>query len=161
MRGELWLGGRVHVVEQCPDFAAYLCGGWLEEYVFMRLEPLLREGKLRDMRIGLEVSWTKKATDTEQLAAQEFDVTVTDGRRLLIVECKAGRVLNGDIYKLENSVRNYGGVEARGMLVAAFAPSPPCMRRLQSAKTLGCLADDKVSSRLAEEVFMALRGAKV
>jgi hypothetical protein len=161
LRGKLRLRRNVHVVEQCPDFAAYLCGGWLEEYVFMRLEPLFREGKLRDLRIGLEVSWKTKATDTEQFAAQEFDVALTDGRRLFILECKAGRVLNEDIYKLENVVRNHGGVEARGMLIAAFPPTDAAMRRLQSAKNLGCLVGDQVSSRLAEGVLMALNGAKI
>jgi hypothetical protein len=156
LRGQLRLGKATYVVEQCPDFAAYLCGGWLEEYVFIHLEPTLREGRLRDLRIGLEVSWQTKTTETEQFAAQEFDVALTDGRRLFILECKAGRVLNEDVYKLENSVRNYGGVEARGMLVTAFPPAEASKRRIEGAKNLSCLYGDRVSSRLAEEILRAL-----
>ena len=155
LRGQLRLGSAVHVVEQCPDFAAYLCGGWLEEYVFMLLEPSFQKGKLRDLRIGLEVSWDTSKNDPAPLVAQEFDVALTDGRRLFVLECKAGRVSSEDVYKLENSVRNYGGVEARGVLVAAFPPAESSMRRLRGAKNLRCLYGEQVSSRLVEELLRA------
>ena len=121
----------------------------------MRLEPLLQAGELRDLRIGIEVSW-KTQTNTEPCAAQEFDVALTDGRRLFILECKAGRVLPEDIYKLENSVRNYGGAEARGMLVSAFQPAAAAKQRLQGAKNLIYLYGDRVASELDEEIFKAL-----
>ena len=151
-QGFLRLGEDEYVVDRCPDFAAYLCGGWLEEYVHILLEPLKLAGKLRDLRVGLEVAWAPAHGNPSQSAAQEFDVTFTDGKRLFIIECKAGRVLNEDVYKLENSVRNYGGIEARGILVAAFPPPEPSRRRLRSAKNLSYCAGRGVPERLAREV---------
>ncbi len=158
-RGHLRLGKVEYVVERCPDFASYLCGGWLEEYVYIRLEPAFREGKLRDLRIGLEASWHPRSGALEPHAAQEFDIAVTDGQRLLIVECKAGRVTNDDIYKLENAVRSYGGVEARGLLVSAFRPADAQMRRLQGSKNSSFLCGGDVSSGLVEKVLEILGSA--
>lgn len=115
-------------------------------------KPVLQAGALRDLRIGLEVSWLPTSGDSSQLTAQEFDVSFTDGKRLFIVECKAGNVLSEDVYRLQNSIRNYGGVEARGILVAAFPPPKPSRRRLQSAKNLSCWAGGSVPARLAQEI---------
>ena len=159
-RGTLHLGPKLFTIEQCPDFASYLCGGWLEEYVYMQWEPALRNGKFRDLRIGLEISWKADPNEMPPFCAQEFDVTLTDGRRLLILECKAGTVKNEDIYKLENSVRKYGGVEAQGLLIAAFRPAPPPMKRIQAANNLSCLAASEVSSRLPQEILRLLGATK-
>jgi Domain of unknown function (DUF1887) len=154
--GCIRLGKLEYTVDDCPDFASYLCGGWLEEYVYMHLEPALREGRLRDLRIGLEASWHPRSDDVEPSKAQEFDVALTDGRRLLIIECKAGRVTNDDIYKLENVVRNYGGVEARGVLVSALRPADAQVRRLQGAKNLSFLCDNEVPLGLTVKLLEIL-----
>lgn len=154
--GRLQMGQTEYLIEDCPDFAAYLCGGWLEEYVFMLLEPLLLGGQIRDLRIGLEVAWRTKSVDSVAFAAQEFDVVFTDGRRLFVIECKAGMVLNEHVYKLENSVRKYGGVEARGMLVAVRAPAAPQVRRLESARNLSWVNGEWVASCLVAAVLDAL-----
>ena len=151
--GYLRIGRDEYSLDRCPDFAAYLCGGWLEEYVHLILDPLKRAGEIRDLRIGLEVAWAPSRDHPSQVAAQEFDVVFTDGKRLFIIECKAGRVLNEDVYKLENSVRNYGGIEARGILVAAFPPPEPSRRRLQSSKNLSYCAGRDVPERLAKDVM--------
>ena len=156
--GYLRIGRDEYSVDCCPDFAAYLCGGWLEEYVHLLLDPLKQAGEIRDLRVGLEVAWAPSRDDPSLVAAQEFDVVFTDGKRLFIIECKAGRVLNEDVYKLENSVRNYGGIEARGILVAAFPPPEPSRRRLRSSKNLSYYAGRGVPERLARDVTaMVLR----
>ena len=154
--GYLRIGKQEYFVERCPDFAAYLCGGWLEEYVYCLLEPLWKDGTLRDLRIGLEVAWAPAGHETSQQTAQEFDVTFTDGKRLFIIECKAGGVLNEDVYRLENSVRNYGGVESRGILVAAFPPPDASRRRLRSGKNLSWWAGRDVPARLPRAVAAAI-----
>ena len=37
-------GGAEFTFKNCPDFARYLCGGWLEEYVYLLLEPQFKAG---------------------------------------------------------------------------------------------------------------------
>lgn len=154
--GRIRLGESEFKIDECADFASYLCGGWLEEYVYALLEPAFHAGSLRDLRIGLEVAWTPTEAERSQFAAQEFDVTFTDGTRLFIVECKAGRVINEDVYKLENSTRKYGGVHARGILASAFPPPRAPRRRLQSGSNLSWLAGRDVPT-LAREISKIIR----
>ncbi len=130
-----------------PDFAIYLSGGWLEEYTYMLLEPFVKTGQIKDIRIGLEISFKEKTSDkptqtnssmAEQLSShlsnssdfqgvfsdsyQELDVVFTDGQRLYIIECKAGSVKTEHIMKLQNIVRYFGGIEGKGVLAACFEP---------------------------------------
>lgn len=96
-------------------FFRFLQGGWLEEYVYSLLAPLEERGVISDVRVGYEPDYPDSASS--RWGAQEFDCTFTDGRRLWIVECKAGVVTQEAIQKLENILRTYGGVAARGLLV--------------------------------------------
>ena len=120
--------------EQWPTFARYLSGGWLEEYVYMLLEPFLASGHIKDLRIGLEVSFRNSSSSRgskgikEQLGGllgetyQELDTVFTDGKRLYIVECKAGNLLSAQVMKLQNIVRHLGGIEGRGILATCYPP---------------------------------------
>ena len=58
-KGNAMIGiGKVeYKLKNFPGFASYLCGGWLEEYAYKLLEPLVKAGKVKDLRIGLEVNW--------------------------------------------------------------------------------------------------------
>lgn len=152
-RGTLSLGGTTFSYRNCPDFAKYLSGGWMEEYCYLLLEPLLRNGSILDLRVGLEVSWEKPQDGVGRFQAQEFDIVLTDGRRLYIIECKAGAVLSEHVYKLQNCVRNYGGVDARGILVSAFRPHHPVTRkRIETAANLSSLHGWDVTNKLASIV---------
>ena len=136
--------------ENCPDFAKYLTGGWLEEYVYLILKPLLKQGVIRDLRVGLHVGWDLLSSK-QHGPIQEFDVTLTDGKRLFVVECKAGAVYNDHVYKLEACVRKYGGIDARGIMACAFRPNHPITRkRLESAGNLAALYEGDVTNRLAD-----------
>ncbi len=146
------IGKDVFGFKTCPDFAKYLCGGWLEEYVYVSLEPLLQQGVIRDMRVGLEICWRPQNGKRDLLSAQEFDVILTNGKRLLIVECKAGRVFNEDFYRLQNSVRNYGGGEGRGLLVSSFVPQSPVRKRFEAALNLDFLSEDDVDRELKNAI---------
>ena len=139
-RAILRVGGAEFTFKNCPDFARYLCGGWLEEYVYLLLEPQFKAGVIKDLRIGLEVSWAPRHPLNTKMPAQEFDVCLTDGKRLTIFECKAGGVYVDDVYKLGNCVANYGGVDAKGLLVSAFMPSESIRKRIESSANLRCLA---------------------
>ncbi len=146
-------GGEEFKYKNCLDFAKYLAGGWLEEYSYLLLEPLLRQGKIRDLRIGLEVSWEDRSRDGITTVAQEFDGVLTDGNRLIIIECKAGSLKADYVYKLQNCVRNYGGVGARGILVSAFKqPHHLTMRRLDTASNLAWVVGEAVTSNLTSMV---------
>ncbi|KQY62392.1 Card1-like endonuclease domain-containing protein [Nocardioides sp. Root140] len=99
-------------------FFPFIQGGWLEEYVYSLLAPLQHEGLVSDVRVGYEPDYPDGATS--KWGAQEFDCTFTDGKRLWIVECKAGPVRQEAIQKLENILRTYGGIAARGLLVSSL-----------------------------------------
>ena len=133
-RADICIFGQEFSFEKWPTFARYLSGGWLEEYVYMVLEPFLESGHIKDLRIGLEVSFKDPISRSgskgmkEQLdnligeSYQELDTVFTDGRRLYIVECKAGNLLSDHVMKLQNIVRHLGGIEGRGILATCFPP---------------------------------------
>jgi hypothetical protein len=148
------LGGAEFKFKHSPDFAKYLAGKWLEEYTYLILEPLLIEGKIRDLRIGLEVNWDSPSDRQSDSPIQEFDVAFTGGKRLFIVECKAGAVFSDDVYKLQHCVRNYGGIDACGIMVCAFPPHHAQTRkRLESASHLNALYGWDIPKHLADLVL--------
>lgn len=107
-----------------------LAGGWLEEYIYSLLRPIESEGVIRDLRIGIEVGYDLEKHSKSDGVAQEFDCAFTDGRRLWIVECKAGPVKQEAIQKLENNLKLYGGAAARGILVSSFPLGDANKRRI-------------------------------
>lgn len=153
LSGEIQIGDIVHGIENCRDFAQYLCGGWLEEYTYALLEPYLARGALRDIRIGVELSWNDHTDNGTDLTAQELDIVFTDGRRLYIVECKAGNVATEHIYKLENLVRGFGGVEARGMIVSAIGLWPHLKTRVENSRNIDFVAGPDVPRFLIDRLI--------
>ncbi len=125
-----------------PDFARYLSGGWFEEYTFMKLQPFVNAGLIKDIRIGLEVSFKEDDTDKKSLSFgaqlnnlfgntyQELDVIFTDGRRLYVIECKAGKYHKGEyVRKLESITRYFGGIEGQGLLACCFSPTSSVVKQ--------------------------------
>jgi len=112
------------------DFFRFLAGGWLEEYVFSLLASLEAKRVISDIRVGFEPDYPDAASG--KWGAQEFDCTFTDGRRLWIVECKAGTVTQEAIQKLQNILRTYGGVAARGLLVGTRPLTKASQNRVDS-----------------------------
>lgn len=104
-----------------PDFWDYLAGTWLEEYAYLKLLPLREEGALSDLRIDLNLRGKDRADRLENTTAKptlnQLDLAFTDGWRLWIVECKAGRCTQDHVQKLENLVRRIAGVHGRGCLL--------------------------------------------
>ena len=127
-------------------FFPFLAGGWLEEYVHSLLRPLEDEGVVRDVRVGLEVGHRQEPGVKREMLAQEFDCTFTDGRRLWIVECKAGPVKQEAIQKLENSLRQYGGIAARGILVSSFPLTEANQRRIDGISTITAVHSDRLTT---------------
>ncbi|MDN6856782.1 DUF1887 family CARF protein [Pseudomonas sp. CAN2814] len=122
-------------------FAKYMSGGWFEEFVYLQCKPYEERGVIRDLRINLTLQLNQDMTGSFHRDAQhnELDVTFTDGHSLYIVECKAGKVTQEQVMKLQNLVRFYGGVEGRGIVACCFPPRSDSVRKkISDAKLTLC-----------------------
>ncbi|WP_268206306.1 Card1-like endonuclease domain-containing protein, partial [Vibrio parahaemolyticus] len=131
-QAEIHINNKRFLFEYWPDFARYLSGGWFEEYTYRCLSPLLISGKIKDLKIGLEVSIDDDkgySFLSDPQLYQELDITFTDGRVLYIIECKAGGVKSEQLMKLQNIVRYFGGVSGQGILACCFSPNNSVIRR--------------------------------
>ncbi|MEQ6970776.1 Card1-like endonuclease domain-containing protein [Pectobacterium polaris] len=159
------IGPKHFEFKEWPDFAKYLSGGWFEEYTFMKLQPLVDAGLIKDMRIGLEVSFKEDDADkssssfSAQLSNllgdtyQELDITFTDGRRLYVIECKAGNVNSEHVIKLQNIVRYFGGIEGRAILASCFYPKNKVVRKkIDDSKNLQSVSGNGLFRQLEEMI---------
>lgn len=129
-KATLILNGREITVPDSYDYARYLGGAWLEEYVWTLLQTLEAEGLIHDLRIGIEIDYADKVRTPKDAPNAEFDCAFTDGKRLWLVECKAGSVKQEHIQKLENNLKTYGGIAARGIIVSSHLIAPQQMKRV-------------------------------
>jgi len=159
------IGTKHFEFREWPDFAQYLSGGWFEEYTFMKLQPLVDTGVIKDIRIGLVVSFKDNDTDKSsssfraQLSNlfgdtyQELDITFTDGRRLYVIECKAGNVTSEHVMKLQNIVRYFGGIEGRAVLASCFYPKNKVVRKkIDDSKNLQSVSGNSLFRQLEEMI---------
>lgn len=136
-------------------YFGFLSGGWLEEYVYALLRPLETEGVVRDVRVGVEAGYREGSASATRRTAQEFDCLFTDGKRLWIVECKAGSVTQADIQKLENNLRRYGGVAAKGILVTSFAPLEPITNRLREIPGITAVRPEELATETLRRIVLS------
>lgn len=144
---ELVLDGNAFPMPRCDDFGQYLGGGWLEEYVFTLLRQLESDGLIHDLRIGMEVGYPSTGSHPKDAPSGEFDCVFTDGKRLWIVECKAGSVKQEHIQKLENNLKTYGGIAARGILISAFRITPTLTKRLSLTTSIQAVESDNLTAK--------------
>lgn len=142
-QASLVIDGETLSVPNCSDFGAYIGGGWLEEYAFLQLQPLMNAGNIFDLRIGLEIIPAGQQPRYGHMPFGEFDCVFTDGHRLFIVECKAGAVKQDHVQKLENNLKNYGGIAAKGMLISAFPVTPMLQMRMASSTSIRYVSPEK------------------
>ncbi|WKN24009.1 Card1-like endonuclease domain-containing protein [Azotobacter vinelandii] len=96
----------------------YLTGGWLEEFVWHAAYDQAAE----DVAIGLQ--FTDDSASRADLR-NEVDVVILHHNRLLLIECKSGRLGNDDqrdadiIYKLDSLATQAGGAFGERLLVSA------------------------------------------
>jgi hypothetical protein len=153
-RGEatLVLNGKTIPVTKCDDYGQYLGGGWLEEYVYSLLRAVEKRGLIYDVRIGMEVDYANRTQPLDKMPNGEFDCAFTDGKRLWLVECKAGNVKQEHIQKLENNLKTYGGIAARGILVSSFPVLSRHAKRISSSTAIVAVQAEEVSSKVLEKI---------
>ena len=94
--------------------ARFLAGEWFEDYIYM----IIRKNHPEIREIGLNAVLTFPGGTQP---AQEFDVVYTDGYSLVILECKAGRVFQEYVQKLENLREHFSGALGSCALVTLNA----------------------------------------
>ncbi len=137
--GLLHWDGDTEIVFAHPEAARYFRGGWLEEYVWLKLRGL-RPG---DFAVNLRIETVGEKTDNE------FDAAIVHRNRLLLAECKAKRfgrdhAKDSDhVYKLAQLARQTGGIMGKGLLLSA---------RPVSEELRGRARDNQVDVLAADEI---------
>lgn len=92
--------------------AEYFCGGWVEEYVFLKFTGILKPNQYT---LGAQVVHSSSKNPNE------IDGIAVAHNRALIIECKAKKQDQAQdaIYKLGQLVKQVGGLMARGLYVSA------------------------------------------
>lgn len=93
--------------------AVFGAGGWFEEWLLMMYADSKRVSEFTDLQTGLVLQFGDSRSEKD---AQEIDLAYTDGYVLTLIECKAGKVEQAHIQKLENLRQQLGGVMGRGFL---------------------------------------------
>lgn len=113
---------------------AFAKGGWLEQYVFEKVNAMAGAASIRDKAANLVV------IDGEGVK-NELDVAFMARNRLFVIECKTARMdkpeapkANDTLFKLSEICRRVGGLGTRGML-ASYRPLRDEEKRL--ARALG------------------------
>ncbi len=129
------------IVFNHADAARYFRGGWLEEYVWLKLRSL----RPAESAINLRIETVGAKTDNE------LDAAVVHRNRLLIVECKTkrfGRDASKDsdhIYKLAQLARQVGGLMGRGLLLSA-RPVDESIRKRATDNQVDLLAAEELKN---------------
>ena len=134
---------------------SFISGHWLEDYLYALLRPLVDEGIIRDLRVGMEVGY-QRYPHSDLDTFSELDCAFSDGNRLWIVECKAGSIKQEAIQKLENNVRQYGGVSAKGLFVSALPPKGVHKSRLENSTTVSAI-DPRLLSTESLKALILMR----
>lgn len=151
----LILNDETVIVPNHGDFAQYISGGWMEEYTFALLRQLEQQGLIHDLRIGLEVDYAEKnrPVHANEMPVGEFDCVFTDGKRLWIVECKAGAVKQEHIQKLENNLKTYGGIAAKGLLVSSFPMVPALEKRISMLPSIQWVHPNQLNAKSIQGII--------
>jgi hypothetical protein len=124
--------------------AAHFSGGkWFEEYCLNILRPPLFTGAV-DLRFGFKVGWDGvPPTNSPFEEAQDMDIVFTDGYDLMIIECKAGKLKQEYIQKLENLRAVFGGAHGKAILVSVNPPSNKSVAlRIKSSRGVMLVCDE-------------------
>ena len=114
--GLVWWNGDRELRFDSVDAARYLGGHWLEEFAWL----VARDAGLQDVHCSAVGRWESQSGAAAP--TNEFDLLAVHGNRLLVVECKTGRLDAGEqavATRLESLGRNAGGLFGSSLLVSA------------------------------------------
>lgn len=135
-RASLWsewktCAGEMGNWRRAAEFAA---GGWFEEWLLKTFSESKNSDKFIDLRKGLRIR-APHDTDSKR-DVQEIDLIYTDGYELYVIECKAGKIIQDHVQKLENLSKQLGGIFGHGILCSINSPD----QMLQDRVSLGSIA---------------------
>jgi hypothetical protein len=109
------------------DAAKYFAGGWLEEFVFLKLSGMARRG-----RYGCNVIVN---SSKGQGVRNEIDAMLLHRNRALLIECKTGQQNKAQdaLYKLAQLRQSLGGSVAAALYLSAQAVSEDVHRRAKES----------------------------
>ncbi len=124
----------------------FLNGGWLEDYVFSRLNKLKQDNIIDDIACNVkavspdfDLKKSEKAKENKGLM-NEFDLAFIAKNRLHIIECKTSKMdkeegVAGDniLYKLE-TLKDYGGLMTQKCLVSYIKVPDSVKQRAEQLK---------------------------
>ncbi len=106
----------------------YLKGVWLEEYAWLSA----RDARLQDTRCAAKVHW-RALDDPGARVNNELDLLTVHNNRVLIVECKTGKIDPQSVAaRLESLKHNVGGQFGDGLLVSARKLTPMMKERCKN-----------------------------
>ena len=139
-------------------FEAYITGGWFEEYIYLLLKPLEKNGIIFDLRINVKLMLGDENTSLSDIGSlkndiyQELDIVFTDGKKLYIIECKSGSIKSEYIEKLKNLTLYYGGIESTGILASCFnITNKTIYKKINDSKNIYFIFQDYI--RLIRELL--------
>lgn len=127
-KGLLQWDGEVTVTFANASSALYFAGGWLEEFVLLKLTGgLVRKGNF---------SSNLRVLSVDKNVPNEIDAMVVHRNRALLIECKTGQQSKAQdaIYKLSQLRQQLGGSVAGALYLSAQPVSDDVLKRAEEYK---------------------------
>lgn len=132
--------GNDHLIFASEEDRFFVNGGWLEEYLFSRIDRLRNRFKIQDSAMSVQV---ESASGTKN----EIDVAILHNNRLFLIECKTRRFRGNRgagskaLYRMD-SLKIMGGITARAMLASYRRLTTSHHRRAEDLKIDLIVGDD-------------------
>lgn len=142
--------GNDHFIFTSEEDRFFVNGGWLEEYLFSRIDRLRNRFKIQDSAMSVQV---ESSTGTKN----EIDVALLHNNRLFLIECKTRRFRGNQaagskaLYRMD-SLKIMGGISAQAMLASYRRLTPSHHRRAEDLRIDLIVGDElqHVEQRLEE-----------
>jgi len=105
-----------HFVFASEEDRFFANGGWLEEYLFSRIDRLRNRIRIQDAAMSVQV-------ESASATKNEIDIAILHNNRLFLIECKTRRFRGNRgagskaLYRMD-SLKILGGLTAKAMLVS-------------------------------------------